>query len=80
MRQYFLRDTIWQWTILGSRAENYTRARTRRARDLAPQGHQILMRHPILGIEQNIPVEAAVRLAPQEFDEIDLVRAHARGC
>ena len=50
-------DTRGQWTGLRGRAENHARALARRAGDLPPKFVELLVRHPILSVEQDVTVE-----------------------
>src|SRR5262249_30222760 len=53
----------------GGGAENDPRALPRRAGDLAPQLVQLRIRHPVLGIEQDVAIERGLRPALEIFRE-----------
>src|SRR5712691_11083458 len=62
-------DPAGQEARLGGRAEDDARARSRRAGDLSPKFVQLLVRHPVLRVEQDVAVERSVRPALKVFRE-----------
>src|SRR5258708_27089474 len=64
LSQHRVIDPRGQWTGLGGRAENHARALARRAGDLPPKLIELLLRHPILSVEQDVAVERSILTAP----------------
>src|SRR6266851_1040734 len=62
-------DPAGQEARLGGCAEDDARARPRRAGDLSPKLVQLLVRHPVLRIEQDVAVERSLRSALKVFGE-----------
>src|SRR5262249_17455503 len=65
--QQYIIDPAGQRTRLRCRAKDHPRALARRAGQLPPKFIELLVRHPILGIEQDVAIKRSVRPASEVF-------------
>src|SRR5499427_10830203 len=69
LRQYNVIEPPGQKARRGGRAEDDARARACRAGDLAPQFVELLVRHPVLRVQQDVAIERPVGPALEIFRE-----------